>query len=262
MLFDSHLHLTSGRFSDDRAEVLARARAADVSGMVTIASDPEDAADAVELAAQTPGVWATAGLHPHEAGRTSAAVMEEIERLSGAPEVVAIGETGLDFHYDNAPRALQVANFEAHLRLSSRLELPIVVHSRSAEAETAALVAEYGGSATGVLHCFSGGDKLLEAALEAGWHISFSGLVTFADEVAGAVRDIPADRLLIETDAPYLAPEGKRGRRNEPAFLAYTCARVAALRGVSFERVATTTAANARELYGLREPEGEPCPAE
>ena len=252
-LFDSHLHLTAARFSTDRDEVVDRARARGVGGMVTIASDPEDARAAVALAARTPGLWATAGLHPHEADRTSPALIEAIERIATATEVVAIGETGLDFHYDNAARSAQLSNFEAHLGLAARLGLPIVVHSRSAEADTAARVAEYGDGVAGVLHCFTGGEALLDAALGADWYVSFSGLVTFVSELAESVRAVPADRLLIETDAPYLAPVPRRGRRNEPAFLPHTCERVAELRGISFEEAAALTTSNARRFYGLEE---------
>ena len=250
-LFDSHLHLTASRFAADHAEVVERARARGVREMVTVASDPEDAGAAAALAAGTPGMWATAGLHPHAADATSPALIDEIERLADAPEVVAIGETGLDFHYDNADRAAQRANFDAHLALAARLKLPIVVHSRSAEADTAARVRDYGDGVAGVLHCFSGGDALLDAALAARWFVSFSGLVTFVADLAEAVRAVPADRLLIETDAPYLAPVPRRGRRNEPAYLVHTCERVAALRGDSFEDVAAATTTNARRLYGL-----------
>ena len=252
-LFDSHLHLTATRFSSDRGEVVERARTHGVSRMVTVASNPEDAATAVALAAREPGLWATTGLHPHEADRTSRALLEEIERTAAAPEVVAIGETGLDFHYDNAARSAQLENFEAHLGLAARLGLPVVVHSRSAEADTAARVAAYGDGVAGVLHCFTGGEALLDAALGADWYVSFSGLVTFVAELADFVRAVPADRLLIETDAPYLAPVPRRGRRNEPAFLVHTCERVAELRGISFDEAATMTTANARRFYGLEE---------
>lgn len=252
-LFDSHLHLTAARFAPDLDEVVDRARARGVSRMVTIASDPEDAEEALALAARTPGLWATAGLHPHAADRTSAALMREVERIAEAPEIVAIGETGLDFHYDSAARPAQLENFEAHLRMAARLGLPIVVHSRSAEAETAERVREYGDGATGVLHCFTGGEALLHAALDADWYVSFSGLITFVPELAEWARAVPADRLLIETDAPYLAPAPRRGRRNEPAYLTHTCERLAEVRGVSFEEAAALTAANACRFYGLQD---------
>lgn len=251
VLFDSHLHLTAARFDEDREEVLDRARAAGVSEMVTIASDPTDARAAIELASERSGLWATAGLHPHEAAGTSDDVLSDVEALAADDAVVALGETGLDFHYDHAPRDAQLANFRAHLELAERTDLPVVVHSRSAEAETAALVSEFGDRVSGVLHCFSGGEALLATALEAGWYVSFSGLVTFVPELEAAVREAPADRVLIETDAPYLAPAPKRGRRNEPAFLTHTCARVAEIRDVAFDEMAAVTRRNARRFYRL-----------
>jgi len=251
VLFDSHLHLTAERFAEDREEVLVRAREAGVREMVSIASGPEDGEAAVALAAEIDGLWATVGLHPHEAARTSEAVLSEIERIAAAPQVVAIGETGLDYHYDNAPRAMQLANFTAHLELAAALDLPIVVHSRSAESDSARLIAEHADGVVGVLHCYSGGETLLETALEAGWYVSFSGLVTFVDALEAAARDVPGDRILIETDAPYLAPAPKRGRRNEPGFLVHTCERIAAIRMVSFADAAEMTTANARRFYRL-----------
>ena len=253
VLFDSHLHLTAERFAEDRQAVMERAREGGVVEMVTIASDVEDARAAISLASETAGVWATAGLHPHEADQTSEELLADVERLAEAPEVVAIGETGLDFHYDNAPRDAQLSNFRAHLELASRLDLPIVVHSRSAETQTVELLEEYGKRVSGVLHCFSGGDALLASALDAGWYVSFSGLVTFVEEIATAVPRIPRDRILVETDAPYLAPAPKRGRRNEPAYLVHTCRRVGELRGWSLEEAARTTTDNARRFYGVED---------
>jgi len=250
-LFDSHLHLTAKTFEEDRDEVLTRARAAGIAEMVSIASDPRDARDAAALAAARPGIWATAGLHPHEAATTGEAALAEIERLASSPEVVAIGETGLDYHYDYAPRDLQRANFRAHLELAAALDLPIVVHSREAEEETVALLEEFAGQVRGVLHCFAGGDRLLDAGLASGWWVSFSGLITFVDALAPAARRVPSNRVLIETDAPYLAPVPRRGRRNEPALLVHTCARLAELREVSLEDMAATTRRNAHRLYGI-----------
>lgn len=253
LLFDSHLHLTAPRFDDDRDAVLEAARAAGIAEMVSIASSPEDAAEAIALARSEAGVWATAGLHPHEAGRTSAALLDAVERLAGAQEVVAIGETGLDYRYDNAPRELQRSNFQAHVELAASLRLPIVVHTREADDDTSEVIRDARGKVTGVLHCFSAGEALLRAGLDAGWYVSFSGLVTFVPELADAVREVPLDRLLIETDAPYLAPAPKRGRRNEPAFLHYTCEKVAGIRGLEPAEVAAATRANARRFYRLGE---------
>jgi TatD DNase family protein len=251
VLFDSHLHLTDARFEADRADVLARAREAGVREMVTIASNPGDARRAIDLASAEEGIWATAGLHPHEAEATSDAILDDIRSLAADPSVVAIGETGLDYYYDNAPRDLQRANFRAHLELAADLGLPVVVHCREADEDTASLVRDHAGRVVGVLHCFAGSEALLRAGLDAAWYVSFSGLITFVPELETAARLVPGDRILVETDAPYLAPAPKRGRRNEPAYVAHTCARLAELRGVETEEMAETTRRNARRFYGL-----------
>lgn len=251
-LFDSHLHLTAGRFDEDRPDVLARACSAGVTQMVTIASTPEDARVAESLAAKTPGVWATAGLHPHEASRISKNLLGELKELTKKASVVAVGETGLDFHYDHAPRDTQLSSFRGHLDLAADVCLPIVVHSRSAEEDTARLVVEYGDRVNGVLHCFAGGEELLQTAVEMGWYVSFSGLVTFVSELEGLVGKVPLDRILIETDAPYLAPAPNRGRRNEPSFLPYICERLAKILGISFDDMAMATTKNSCRFYHLR----------
>ncbi|MFO7588665.1 MAG: TatD family hydrolase [Gemmatimonadota bacterium] len=250
-LFDSHCHLTAEAFAGELDAVLARAREAGVEEMVTIASDPDDAAAGLALARALPGVACTAGLHPHDAERFGPETEEAIRRLLSEPEVVAVGETGLDFFYDNAPRARQRAGFEAQLRLAREAGLPVVVHAREADAEVIEVLRSADG-VRGVLHCFTGGAKLLDAGLDAGWHISFSGIVTFRRfDAADLVRRVPEDRLLIESDSPYLAPVPHRGKRNEPAHLGHTCEAVAAIRGVPAEALAETTRRNARHFYGL-----------
>ena len=252
MLFDSHCHLTDARLAAEAAAVVERARAAGVTGIVTIASDAEDAARAAALAEALPGVWATAGIHPHVAAAADEAAWERIAELAGRARVVALGETGLDYHYDHSPRDAQRRAFARHIELARGLGLPLVVHSREADEDTAAMLREAGAEVRGVLHCFAGGAALLEAGLEAGWMISFSGLVTFRNyDGAELVRAVPADRLLVETDAPYLAPVPHRGRRNEPAFVRHVAEGVAALRGEPLEQVAAYTARNARAFYGL-----------
>jgi TatD DNase family protein len=252
-LFDSHLHLTSARFDEDRHETLERARHAGVTELVTVATDPEDARRAIRLAEEEDGVWATAGLHPHEAAGFNEDALREIEEMADSGSVVALGETGLDYHYDHAPRDLQLANFRAHMELAERTGLPVIVHSREADADTARIVAEFEGRATGVLHCFTAGEELLQVGLAAGWLVSFSGIVSFASELAPLVRAVPDERLLIETDSPYLAPVPKRGRRNEPAFLAHTCEAVARLREAGVDDTARLTTANARRFYGVQQ---------
>ncbi len=253
-LFDSHAHLTDESFESDLDAVVARATTAGVKAVVTIASHLEDAHDAVALAerASDPRILGTAGVHPHHAERWGPDSQNRLEEFLGSEFVVAVGETGLDFHYDNAPREKQIDVFRAQLDIAERLEMPVVVHSRSADDEVSEILLDYGSRVVGVLHCFSGGRDLLEVGLEVGWYVSFSGIVTFKnfDDLDG-VRAIPSDRLLIETDSPYLAPVPKRGRRNEPALVRHVLDRVAEIRGEDPQQLAETTFNNACRFYGL-----------
>jgi len=254
-LFDSHLHLTDAAFADIRDETIARAREAGVVGMVTVASNPTDAREAIGLAQRHEGIWATAGLHPHEADSYSPEQLSILRALAGEPSVVAIGETGLDYFYDNSPRSEQAMSFEAQLELASDAGLPVVVHSRAADADTIHYIRAFTGRVVGVLHCFSGGAALLEAGLNAGWYVSFSGIVTFRKfEDVNLVRRVPADRLLVETDSPYLAPVPMRGKRNEPSLVKHTCAALAAIRGDEVAVVAQRTFQNACRFYGVEGP--------
>lgn len=259
---DSHCHLTDRAFGADRTAVLARARYAGVERVVTIASDAEDSRAALELARANNGVWCTAGIHPHAvkdsgASATGAAVtggsatLDPLREIAAHPRCVAIGETGLDYFYDNAPRAAQRRSFARHVELAGELGLPVVVHSREAEADTAAVIRECAGVVTGVLHCFTGSRDLLAEAIAAGWFVSFTGIATFKSFDAALARLAPADRYMIETDSPYLAPVPKRGRRNEPAFVAHVAAALAQLRGETPERVAKDTWANTADFFGL-----------
>jgi TatD DNase family protein len=250
-LFDTHCHLTDDRFSGEIDQVVARARDANVVRLVTIASDVEDSAAALSVA-RNHGIQCTAGLHPHAASGYSPGAMAEIRALLDAPEVVAVGETGLDFHYDNSPRDIQLASFEAHLDLAADTGLPIVVHSRSADSEMAEILRRRGTEVRGVLHCFSGTDDLLEAGLDSGWYFSFGGMVTFKSFAGHAhLNRVPWNRLMLETDSPYLAPVPMRGRRNEPSLLPHTCAAVAEARGVGIEEAAEKTFSTALKFYGL-----------
>jgi TatD DNase family protein len=251
-MFDSHCHLTDERLRDDVAGVLARAREAGVTGVVSIASDAADGEAANGIARTFADVWSTAGIHPHAAGESTTADRELVEDLIKRPRVVALGETGLDYYYDTAPRSVQCELFAWHLEHSARTGLPAVVHSRDAEADTAAVMREASRDATGVLHCFAAGQLLFDTALELDWYISFGGMVTFRN-FAGQdfLRAVPAHRLLLETDSPYLAPVPMRGKQNEPAYVAYTCAAAAALRGVSAAELGRVTDDNARRFYRL-----------
>ncbi len=257
-LIDSHCHLADGAFAADRDDVLARARAAGLEAVVCVADDVEETALCLALArahavptAETPRVAATAGLHPHHASRFPDAASRLLPQFAD-PLVVAIGETGLDYHYERSPRDVQREAFAWHLAQAASLKKPVVVHSREADLDTARLIADAPAGLTGVLHSFSADREVLEAGLARGLLVSFSGMVTFRSwDRAWAVEAVPDDRLLVETDAPYLAPAPHRGRRNEPAFVAATAARLAELRGATPEHVAEVSAANARRLFGL-----------
>lgn len=251
-MFDSHCHLTDDRFAADLDEVLDRAWTGGLTGLVTIASNVVDARAALDIARRDPRIRATAGVHPHEAEHAQPADFHSIRELAGEPQVVAIGETGLDFHYDNSPRDVQRAVFERHVQLAADTGLPLVVHSRSADADTAAIVRSAGVS--GVLHCFAGGPDLFDVAMELDWFISFAGLITFRNfDNTGLLRATPRDRLLLETDSPYLAPVPHRGRRNEPVFLLDTCRAAASLRGESPESLASVATSNALRFYRITE---------
>lgn len=249
-MFDSHCHLTDERFSADLDAVLDRAWEAGLDGLVTVASDIDDARAALALARRDPRIRSTAGIHPHAAERARDPDYDVIRDLAALPEVVAIGETGLDFHYDNSPREVQRRVFERHLDVAAATGLPVVVHSRSADGEIAALIGSAG--VIGVLHCFAGGRKLFDAAIEAGWFISFAGLITFRNfDGADLVRATPSDRLMLETDSPFLAPVPHRGGRNEPAFVIDTCRVAATMRGEDPAMTAAAVHANAVRFYGL-----------
>ena len=255
-VIDSHCHLDMDDFAPDQAEVLGRATTAGVSAMITIgAGGPLEANDrAVALARTHPQVYATVGVHPHEASVVSDAVLGTIQGLAREPKVVAIGETGLDYHYDNSPRPQQRAAFARFIQLARTLTLPIVVHLRDADRDALEILrAERGSENGGVIHCFSGDAASARAYLDLDFHISFSGIVTFknAEALREAARIVPADRLMVETDAPFLAPEPYRGRRNEPALVVRTAAVLAAVRGETLETVAERTCANTRRLFHL-----------
>ena len=252
-VIDSHCHLDMD-FAADREAVLARARAAGVDAMVTIGASGAFAAnyEAVALAAAHAPIHATVGVHPHEAASVDDDVVARIAALATEPKVVAIGETGLDYHYEHSPRPAQREAFARFIQLARRLGLPIVVHLREADDDAVdVLRAERGDEIGGVIHCFSGDAAGARRFLDLGFHISFSGIVTFktADALREAARIVPADRLMIETDAPFLAPIPYRGRRNEPALVLQTAATLAAVRGESLAEVAQATSANTRRLF-------------
>lgn len=251
---DSHCHLADPAFADDHDAAIDRARLTGAAAVICIGESLAAAARARAIADRHPGfVHYTVGVHPHDAAAFDAARDLPAIRAEVRQGAVAIGECGLDYHYDHAPRERQRAAFAAQLDVARETRRPVVVHTRLAEDDTAAMVAEAGrAGVTGVLHCFTGSHELARTALDAGWHVSFSGIVTFRkwDDDA-LLRLVPDDRLLVESDAPYLAPVPHRGKRNEPAWVSFTVARVAAARGVPPDRVGELAVANARRLFGL-----------
>jgi TatD DNase family protein len=253
MLVDTHAHLTDERLAADVPGVVARAREAGVAWIVTIASDLADSERTVDLARSVEGVSATVGIHPHAASSATPDAFERLAVLAREPGVVALGEAGLDYHYDNSPREVQRAVFARQLGLARELELPLVVHAREADGDVRAAMRDSVWE-LGVLHCFSSGRVLLEEALALGWYVSFGGMITFPKwDAADLLRMVPLDRLLLETDSPYLAPVPHRGRRNEPAYVGLVARRAAELRNEDVEALIEATGENARRFYGLPE---------
>jgi TatD DNase family protein len=255
-IIDSHCHLDFADFDADRTALLARAARAGVAAMITIGASPSPGASAraVELAGAHSEIYATVGVHPHDASAVTDAVLEQLANLARAPRVVGIGETGLDYHYDHSPRPAQQEAFCRFIALARQLKLPLVVHLRAADDDAAAILRQEGaGEIGGVIHCFSSDARAARAFLDLGFHLSYSGIVTFnrAGEVREAARITPADRLLVETDAPFLAPAPFRGRRNEPALVVQTAMALAEIRGEPIEKLAAATAANTRRLFRL-----------
>jgi TatD DNase family protein len=251
---DSHVHMGDAAFDVDRDAVIAHARDAGASALVCIGESLDAARRCADVARRFPGLcYHTAGVHPHDAAGFDRARDLDGIRAEVARGAVAIGECGLDYHYDHSPRERQRAAFADQLALAAELRRPVVVHTREAETDTRAMVEDAGRNGiVGVLHCYTGSRALAEAALAVGWFVSFSGIVTFKrwtdDDL---VRAVPDDRLLVESDAPYLAPVPHRGRRNEPAWVALTAARIATARSVEVATICAGTAANARRLFGL-----------
>lgn len=253
MLVDSHCHLNYKGLVERQAETLANARAAGVTAMLNISTRECEWDDVIGLASKEPDVWASVGIHPHEAdGHTDVDTAKLVARAAH-PRVIAIGETGLDYYYDHSDREQQRASFRAHIAAARETGLPIIVHTRDAEADTAQILTEEMGKGaySGVIHCFTASAEFAEIALNLGFYISLSGIVTFknAVELQQIATTIPADRLLVETDSPFLAPVPYRGKTCEPAFVASTAAFVAELRGTSMELLSAQTSDNFYKLF-------------
>jgi len=256
MLTDSHAHLDDARFASDRDAMIQRAWDSGVRRILTIGNGtgPDDMGCGIPFAEAHPWIFTTVGVHPHDASKVEDRHIEMMEQLAQHPRVLAIGETGLDYHYDNSPRDVQRQVFQRQLELAARVGLPVIIHTREADEDTERLLRAAAG-VRGVLHCFTSSRALATAALDLGFLISFSGIVTFpnARELAEIAMSVPADRFLVETDCPYLSPVPHRGKRNEPAFVLETARFLAGVRGISIEELASQTSENFTRLFSPAE---------
>jgi len=256
ILVDTHCHLADPRYDEDREAIIARAVASGVHAMVCIGAGGPAATNEVAfiIARDEPAIVVAVGIHPHDVAGATEADYDQLRILCASHFVVAVGETGLDYHYSHSPPDVQREHFRRAVQFAREVERPLVVHSREAFADTFAILQEEGAAAVGgVIHCFTGGPEEARPFLDLGFHIGFSGLVTFrkADDVRAAARIIPEGQLLLETDSPYLAPVPHRGRRNEPGYIRYVAETIAGVRGASLEAVAQATSANASRLFGF-----------
>jgi len=257
VLTDSHAHIQAPEYRAELPEILRRAREAGVETVIVVGGAGELSSNeaAVALADSHAGLYATAGMHPHDAKDVGEETFERLEKLAGHPKVVAIGETGLDFYYSHSPRDVQRKIFARFIALARKTRLPLVVHERDAHSDTAELLRSEGATDVGgVIHCFTGDYGAARAYMDLGFHVSFSGIVTFknAEALRQVARQVPLERILVETDSPYLAPVPFRGKRNEPAFVRFVAETIARVRGVAMEEIAEITTRNACHLFGLR----------
>jgi TatD DNase family protein len=255
MLVDSHAHLDDPRFDEDRDAVIQRAWDSGVRKILTIGNGggPDQMGCGIPIAESRDWIYTSVGIHPHDAVKVEDRHYSLLEDLAGHSRVLAVGETGLDYYYDNSPRDIQREVFRRQLALANKLNLPVIIHTRDADEDTIALLKEVNPS-RGVIHCFTSDEKLADFALEIGFYISFSGIVTFpkAQNLAAVARRIPTDRILVETDCPYLAPIPHRGKRNEPAFVSDTARFLAQIRGMSIDELAMRASANFDTLFAVK----------
>jgi TatD DNase family protein len=256
-MIDSHCHLDSAEFNEDRDAVIERALAAGIEHMMAIGTGngPPDLEAGLRLAEKHPAFYATAGIHPHDAAKSSPDDLNRLSALLAHPKVLAVGEIGLDYHYDFSPRDVQKSVFIEQMEIAAQAKKPIVIHTREAWDDTLALIERHWTprGIGGIMHCFSGSPDEARRALDLGFYLSFGGIVTFPKALAvqAAAKSAPRDRILLETDAPYLAPVPKRGKRNEPALMVHTARKLAELRGESYEAVCAATSENFRRLMAV-----------
>ncbi|USO01933.1 MAG: TatD family hydrolase [Alphaproteobacteria bacterium] len=256
VFIDSHCHLNYGEIAADLPGVLQRAKDAGVEKMLCINTKIQEFEDVYSIANNYSNIFATAGVHPHESGdtvhhSTPDNVRAFLEVASLRNKVVGLGETGLDYYYNHSPRDVQISMFDTHMQVAVAHDLPVIVHTRDSEEDTLAVLQKFAGRARGVIHCFSGTQNLANAVLDLGFYISVSGIVTFkkAEDIRSVLRTVPLDRLLIETDAPYLAPVPFRGRSNEPSYVVHTAEELAHIKGVSTAEIAKKTTENFHSLF-------------
>lgn len=258
MLVDSHCHLDFPAFAADREGVVARAREAGIGTMLTIGTRLRAFDGVLAVAEAFDGIYCSVGIHPHEAEAEPDVQAEQLLAHANHPKVVAFGETGLDYYYEHAPRAAQAANFRAHIQAAREAGLPVIIHTRDADEDTEAILTEEMGKGafSGVVHCFTSGERLARAAVDMGLYISFSGILTFkkTDALQAVARFLPLDRILVETDAPYLAPAPHRGKTNEPALVVHTATKLADLRGLSAGEIGAITTENFHRLFAKTRP--------
>ena len=254
MLFDTHVHLNAEQFTEDLDEVLQRAKEAEVENMVVVGFDRPTITRAMELVEQYDFLYASVGWHPVDAIDMTDEDLQWIEELSSHPKVVAIGEMGLDYHWDKSPKEIQKEVFRKQIRLAKKVKLPIVIHNREATQDIVEILKEEeAGEVGGIMHCFSGSAETAKECVEMNFYISLGGPVTFknAKKPKEVAMEIPMERLLIETDCPYLAPHPNRGKRNEPSYVKLVAEQIAEIKGISYEEVAKKTTENAKKLFGI-----------
>jgi len=253
MLVDTHAHLQWASFGKDREKVISRARKVDVKYVVNIGFDLNGSREAIELAEKHRGLYATVGIHPHNASQLNENVLDKLRKLSENPKVVAVGEIGLDYYRNLSPRDAQKKAFEAQLFLAEELGLPVVIHDREAHADTLEMLSKFKGKIKGIMHCFSGSREMAEQCIKSDFYISFAGPVTFPNshKLHEIVKGIDLNKILLETDSPWLAPQEMRGKRNEPAFLLFIGKKIAKLKGISVDELAEATTENAKEIFQL-----------
>jgi len=252
-MIDSHSHIYGPRFDDDRDDVINRAVNCGITQLLQVGCNLEESRTVVALAEKHPGIYASVGVHPHDASTVNDQVLDDLAQLCAHPKVVSWGEIGLDYYYENSPRDVQRAAFAAQLKRAATLDLPVVIHTRDAEEDTLEILADHPIARGGHVHCFTGSGGLAEKLLAMGFHIGFTGIVTFkaAEELREVVRQVPLSRLLIETDSPYLAPIPKRGRRNEPEFVQYVAQALADIKQVPLSEMVRCSTENFYKVYGV-----------